>query len=142
LAYDGSGMILHSVYWTTMAPVGQGGQPGTETTSQINNYFGNFSLFQEQFTNAAKKVKGPGWVILSWQPTWHRPEILRAEMNENKTQWSGIPILALDMWEHAYYLDYRTKRDDYIDKWWQIVNWKEVEIRLMLAMAGQVTLSI
>jgi Fe-Mn family superoxide dismutase len=76
MAYHGSGMILHCVYWTTMAPAGQGGRPGTETQILINKNFENYARFQEQFINTAKKLEGPGWIILSWQPSWHRPEIL------------------------------------------------------------------
>jgi Fe-Mn family superoxide dismutase len=142
LAFTGSGNILHSIYWTIMSPVGTGGQPGNETTSQIINYFGNFPAFKAQFSSAANKVEGSGWSILTWQPTWHRLEILQAEKHQNQTQWSGIPILVLDVWEHAYYLDYNTNRDEYINNWWQLVNWKEVETRLILAMNGQVSLSI
>jgi Fe-Mn family superoxide dismutase len=142
LAFNGSGDILHSIYWTVMTSVGAGGQLGNETTSQIINYFGNFPAFKAQFSSAANKIEGSSWAILTWQPTWHRLEILQAEKHQNQTQWSGIPILVLDVWEHAYYLDYKTKRDEYIDKWWQLVNWKEVETRLILAMNGHVALSI
>jgi len=142
LAFNGSGDILHSIYWAVMSPVGQGGQPGIETTNQIINYFGNFPAFQEQFKNTADNIEGSSWAILTWQPTWQRLEILQAEKHQNQTQWSGIPILVLDVWEHAYYLDYKTKRDEYIDKWWQLVNWYEVERRLMLAMSGQVPMTI
>ena len=140
LAFNGSGHILHSIYWTNMAPVGTGGQPGGQTTSQINSYFGSIPAFQQQFTNAAEKVEGSGWTILTWQPAWYRPEILQAEKHQDLTQWSGIPILIVDAWEHAYYLDYQNRRKDYIARWWQIVNWNEVEKRLILAMRGQVPL--
>ena len=141
LAFNGSGDILHSIFWSVMAPVGQGGQPGIETTDQIINYFGNFPAFQDQFSNAANKIEGSSWAILTWQPTWHRLEILQAEKHQNQTQWSGIPVLVLDVWEHAYYLDYKSKRDEYINKWWQIVNWNEVEKRLRLAMNGRVMMT-
>jgi superoxide dismutase, Fe-Mn family len=142
LAFNGSGNILHSIYWTVMAPVGTGGQPGNVTTSQIINYFGNFQAFREQFSSAASKIEGSSWAILTWQPTWHRLEILQAEKHQNQTQWSGIPVLVLDVWEHAYYLDYQTKRDEYIEKWWQLVNWDEVEKRIKLAMNGEVPLTL
>ena len=142
LAFNGSGDILHSIYWAVMTSVGRGGQPGIETTNQLINYFGSFNAYKEQFTNAANKIEGSSWAILTWQPTWHRLEILQAEKHQNQTQWSGIPILALDVWEHAYYLDYKTKRDEYIDKWWQLVNWYEVEKRLGAAMNGNVSLSL
>lgn len=140
LAFNGSGVILHSIFWTIMSPVGSGGVPGDETKSQIINYFGDFPSFQEQFTNAANKIEGSSWAILSWQPTWGRLEILQAEKHQNQTQWSGIPILVLDVWEHAYFPDYESRREKYIAKWWQIVNWAEVERRLTLAMTGRVPL--
>ncbi len=142
LAFNGSGDILHSIYWTVMTTVGTGGEPGTQTTSQIINYFGNIPAFKKQFSSAANKIEGSSWAILTWQPTWQRLEILQAEKHQNQTQWSGIPILVLDVWEHAYYLDYGTKRDEYIEKWWNLVNWNEVESRLIQAMRGQVRLSI
>jgi Superoxide dismutase len=141
LAFNGSGHILHSIYWTIMSPVGMGGQPGLNTLNQINIYFGSFKAFQDQFKNAALKVQGSGWAILTWQPTWRRLEILQAEKHQNLTQWSGIPILVCDVWEHAYYLDYQNKRIDYINAWWSLVNWYEVEWRLLLAMNGQVPLT-
>lgn len=142
LAYNGSGHILHSIYWSVMAPEGSVGQPGNVTLSEIINYFGNFDSFKEQFSSAANKIEGSYWAILTWQPAWRRLEILQAEKHQNKTQWSGIPILVLDVWEHAYYLDYKTKRDEYIEKWWKIVNWNEVESRLKLAMNGKVKLTL
>lgn len=142
LAFNGSGHILHSIFWTIMSPVKTGGQPGTTTIRHINNYFGSLMSFIQQFSSAAAKVEGSGWAILSWQPTWNRLEILQAEKHQNLTQWSGIPILVLDVWEHAYYLDYQNRRKDFINSWWQLVNWYEVERRLVLAMRSQVPLMI
>jgi Fe-Mn family superoxide dismutase len=141
LAYNGSGHILHSIYWTIMAPVGTGGRPGRETLNQINRYFGTFDAFQTQFTNAAVKVEASGWTVLTWQPTWRRLEILQAEKHQDLTQWSGIPILVVDVWEHAYYLDYQNRRQEYVNAWWKLVDWNEVERRLLLAMRGQVPMT-
>ncbi len=140
LAFSGSGHILHSIYWTIMAPEGMGGQPYSHTMNQINCYFGSFNAFKNQFINAAGKVEGSGWGILTWQPTWKRLEILQAEKHQNLTQWSGIPILVCDVWEHAYYLDYRNERQKYIDSWWKLINWYEVERRLVHAVNGRVPL--
>lgn len=142
LAFNGSGHILHSIYWTTMGPAGMGGQPGYQTLNLINSYFGSFSAFLQQFTNAAIKVEGSGWTILTWQPTWQRLEILQAEKHQNLTQWSGIPVLVLDVWEHAYYVDYRNKRSDYVHAWWKLVNWYEVEKRITLAVRTQVPMTM
>ena len=140
LAFNGSGHILHSIFWTIMAPLNMGGQPGPQTLNQINSYFGNFNAFKEQFKNATEKVEASGWGILTWQPTWMRLEILQAEKHQNLTQWSGIPILVCDVWEHAYYLDYQNERKRYIDAWWSLINWYEVERRLQMAMNGKVPL--
>lgn len=142
LAFHGSGHILHSIYWTIMAPFGRGGQPGVQTQSQINGYFGSLSIFKEQFSAAAVDVEASGWAVLVWNPSWRRLEILTAEKHQDLTQWGGIPILVLDAWEHAYYLDYQNKRKDYVDAWWQLVNWYELERRLHLAMGGLVPLTV
>lgn len=140
LAFHGSGHILHSIYWTVMAPIGGGGQPGTLTQNLIISYFGNLPIFQEQFINAAVNVEASGWAILVWQPAWNRLEILTAEKHQDLTQWGGIPILVLDVWEHAYYLDYQYRREDYVRTWWQLVNWQEVERRLLLAIKARIPL--
>lgn len=142
LAFNGSGHILHSILWTVMAPMKMGGQPGPYTMQQINNYFGSFKAFKEQFKKATLKVEGSGWGILVWNPAWNHLEILQCEKHQNLTQWSGIPILVCDVWEHAYYLDYQNKRKEFIDKWWDLINWYEVEKRLLLAINGQVSLML
>ncbi|MCL6635564.1 MAG: superoxide dismutase, partial [Peptococcaceae bacterium] len=140
LAFHGSGHILHSIYWTSMAPVGRGGQPGVQTQNQIMSYFGSFTAFTEQFTEAAINVEASGWAVLVWQPAWGRLEILNAEKHQDLTQWGGIPILVLDVWEHAYYLDYQNRREDYVRAWWQLVHWEEVEKRLLMAMQARLPL--
>jgi Fe-Mn family superoxide dismutase len=140
LAFNGSGHILHSIYWTVMAPAGKGGRPGPETAEGINACFGSFAVFQSQFSAAATEVEASGWAVLVWQPAWGRLEILNAEKHQNLTQWGSIPVLVLDAWEHAYYLDYQNRRADYVNAWWQIVNWNEVERRLLLAREGKMPL--
>lgn len=138
LAFNGSGHILHSIFWTNMAPIGAGGRPGLATSAQIDLYFGSFGNFKEQFIQAAEKVEASGWEILTWHPAWRRMELLQCEKHQNLTQWSGIPILVCDVWEHAYYLDYQNRRREYIDRWWSLINWDDVEKRLLLAFRGQV----
>ena len=76
---------------------------------------------------AAEKVEGGGWAILVWSPRSHRLEILQAEKHQNLSQQDVIPLLPLDVWEHAYYLKYHDKRPDYITHWWHVVNWKKVQ---------------
>jgi Fe-Mn family superoxide dismutase len=138
LAYHGSGHLLHSIYWTVMAPAGSGGLPGPRTRRQIDHYFGSFGAFQEQFSAAAKNIAASGWSILAWQTAWNHLEILTAEKHEHFTQWGSIPVLVLDVWEHAYYLDYQYRRDDYVNSWWRLVNWYQVEKRLLGALQAQI----
>lgn len=140
LAFNGSGHILHSIYWTIMAPQDFDSEPGPCTVKEINKYFGSGEAFVEQFINAAVKVEGSGWGILVWNPAWCHLEILTAEKHQNLTQWGAIPILVVDVWEHAYYLDYQNKREDYVREWMKLINWEEVENRLMLAKEGQLPL--
>ncbi|EOD00289.1 superoxide dismutase [Caldisalinibacter kiritimatiensis] len=142
LAFNGSGHIFHSIYWTIMAPINCGGQPGPYTTSQIINSFGSFQAFKDQFINATTQVEASGWGVLAWNPAWRRLEILTAEKHQNLTEWGVIPILVADVWEHAYYLDYQNKRKEYLEKWWNLINWYEVERRLLLAMQGQLPLTL
>lgn len=142
LAYNGSGHILHSIFWTVMTPPGTGGQPGCYAVRQIDYAFGSLAACQSQLSAAAAKVAGSGWGILVWNPAWNRLEILAAENHEKSTQWGGIPILLVDVWEHAYYLDYPGRREQFITDWWQLVNWAAVETRLLLAMQGQLPLTL
>ena len=136
LAFNGSGHILHSIYWTNMIP--SGGEPTGLVRDCIVSYFGSVRAFREQFFRAALDVEGSGWGVLVWQPQWGRLEILTAWRHEDLTQWGTIPVLVVDTWEHAYYLDYQNRRADYIRAWWNVVNWPDVERRLRLAMAAQV----
>ncbi|KJS13746.1 MAG: superoxide dismutase [Peptococcaceae bacterium BRH_c8a] len=141
LAFNGSGHILHSIFWTVMAP-GGANQPGPLTMNQIGHYFGGLTALMEQFSQAAIKVEASGWAVLAWHPAWGRLEILTVEKHQNLTQWGGIPILVLDVWEHAYYLDYQNRREDFVRAWWQLVNWDEVENRLRLASGARLPLTM
>lgn len=141
LAFHGSGHILHSIYWKSMAPPGNRWEtPGPETIKHIMNYFGSPVRFWEQFTAAAINVEASGWAVLVWQPAWGRLEILTLEKHQDITQVGSIPILVMDVWEHAYYLDYQYRRKDYVTAWGQLVNWDDVERRLLLAMQVQMPL--
>ncbi|WP_079509017.1 superoxide dismutase [Mesobacillus jeotgali] len=127
-AFHGSGHYLHTIFWSIMTPNG-GGTPKGQLGKAINDTFGNFESFKKHFTEAAKNVEAVGWAILVWSPRSHRLEILQAEKHQNLTQWDVVPLLVLDVWEHAYYLQYKNERAKYIENWWNIVNWKEVEQR-------------
>lgn len=127
-AFNGAGHYLHSIFWNIMSPKG-GGMPKGALAEQIESDFGSFNKFKEHFSKAAKNVEAVGWAILVWAPQAGRLEILQAEKHQNLTQWDVIPILPLDVWEHAYYLQYKNNRELYIDNWWNVVNWDFVSER-------------
>ncbi|RSD25551.1 superoxide dismutase [Mesobacillus subterraneus] len=127
-AFHGAGHYLHTIFWTIMSPNG-GGTPKGQLSRAINESFGSFERFKKHFTEAAKNVEAVGWAILVWSPRSHRLEILQAEKHQNLSQWDVVPLLVLDVWEHAYYLQYKNERAKYVENWWSVVNWKEVEQR-------------
>lgn len=127
-AFHGSGHYLHTMFWDNMSPNG-GGQPSGRLMQQLKQDFGSYDKFKKHFSEAADKVEGVGWALLVWSPRAHRLEILQTEKQQLFTQWDTIPLLGLDVWEHAYYLQYKNDRKDYIEKWWNLVNWKDVEKR-------------
>ncbi|WP_421378191.1 superoxide dismutase [Bacillus salacetis] len=127
-AFHGAGHYLHTIFWSIMSPQG-GGKPRGALLTEINHSFGSFDQFKRHFSEAAKNVEAVGWAILVWAPRAHRLEILQAEKHQNLSQWDVIPLLVLDVWEHAYYLQYENNRGKYVDNWWNVVNWNEVEKR-------------
>jgi len=127
-AFHGAGHYLHTIFWSIMTPNG-GGKPSGMLMREINLSFGSFEQFKQHFSEAAKNVEAVGWAILVWSPRAQRLEILQAEKHQNLSQWDVIPLLTLDVWEHAYYLQYKNDRKKYVDNWWNVVNWKEVERR-------------
>lgn len=136
LAFHGSGHYLHTIFWNNMSPKG-GGKPTGSLLKEIEKYFGSFEAFKKHFTEAAKQVEGVGWALLVWSPRSRHLEILQSEMHMLLTQWDTIPLLVLDVWEHAYYLQYKNNRADYVEKWWNIVNWNNVQERFNKAFELQ-----
>jgi Fe-Mn family superoxide dismutase len=124
-AFNGSGHYLHSIFWEIMSPRG-GGKPEGALLQQIEKDFGSYEQFKRHFSEAAKKAEGVGWALLVWAPRSGRLEILQAERHQLMTQWDTIPLLVLDVWEHAYYLQYKNDRGEYVDNWWNIVYWPAV----------------
>jgi superoxide dismutase, Fe-Mn family len=127
-AFNGAGHYLHTIFWSVMGPK-DNGKPKGALLSDINQWFGSFNQFKRHFSEAAKNVEAVGWAILVWSPRSHRLEILQAEKHQNLSQWDVIPLLVLDVWEHAYYLQYENNKGKYVDNWWNVVNWKAVEKR-------------
>jgi Fe-Mn family superoxide dismutase len=107
-----------------------GGGPATGKIAElIERDFSSYDNFKKQFSAAAVAVEGSGWALLCCNPAFGKLEILTAEKHQNLTQWGVVPILALDVWEHAYYLKYQNKRAAFVEAWWNLVNWDGVNSR-------------
>ncbi len=128
LSFFGSGAILHELFFENMGPAIPT-SPSVELMEQIINDFGSFEKFKEQFTSASTQVEASGWCLLVWVQNWNKLEILQCEKHQNLTLWDCKPLLVLDMWEHSYYLQYKTKRPEYINAFWNILNWNVVNKR-------------
>ena len=128
LSFFGSGAILHELFFENLGPAIPT-SPDIKLMEQINKDFGSYDKFKEQFTSSAKVVEASGWDLLVWVPNFKKLEILQCENNQNLIFWGCQPLLVLDMWEHSYYLQYKTKRDEYIKAFWNIVNWNVVNKR-------------
>ena len=137
-AFHGSGHILHAIFWTNMAPAGNGGggTPEGVLAQQIEKDFGSFDKFKAQYMAATTAIEGSGWGILAWQPLGRKLVILTAEKHQQLTQWGAVPLLVLDVWEHAYYLKYQNKRGEYVKAFFNIVNWADVAARFEKAQAA------
>ncbi len=128
LSFFGSGAILHELFFQNLGPAIPT-EPDIRLMEQIIKDFSSFDKFKMQFIEAAKAVEASGWCILVWVPKWESLKILQCEKHQNLTLWGCKPILVLDMWEHSYYLQYETKRPEYINAFWNILNWNEVNKR-------------
>lgn len=130
LSFYGSGAILHQLFFENLGPAIPT-NPDINLMEQIIKDFGDFDKFKKQFNEASKTVEASGWGLLVWVPEFKRLEILQCEKHQNLTLWGCIPLLIIDMWEHSYFLQYKTDRAKYIDALWNIVNWNVVNKRFM-----------
>ncbi|MGB4336148.1 MAG: superoxide dismutase [Chromatiaceae bacterium] len=125
---NGGGHYNHTLFWTLMAPVGQGGEPSPALRAQIDKDFGSWDKFVTAFEEAGLKRFGSGWAWLVWGDG--RLQVISTPNQDNPlmdlAEVKGAPILANDVWEHAYYLKHQNKRGDYLKGWWQVVNWERV----------------
>ncbi len=127
---NGGGYYNHNLFWEIMSPAG-GGQPGGDLADAINKYFGSFEKFKELFSNAAMTRFGSGWAWLV--KSGNELKITSSPNQDNPlmdiSEVKGLPILGVDVWEHAYYLKYQNRRNDYIAAFWNVINWDEVARR-------------
>jgi Fe-Mn family superoxide dismutase len=134
LSFNLSGHVLHTVFWKNMKKGGGGDPSGnSEIGKAIIRDFGSLEAFRGHFSAAAAQVQGSGWAILAYEPVGQRLAILQSEKHNNTGAWGSVPLLVLDVWEHAYYLQYQNKRSDYIKAFYNVVNWDDVNVRLEAA---------
>jgi len=134
-SFNFGGHSLHSLFWTNMAPAGTGGgKVGGKIADRISKDFGSFDKFRTQFSDAAKTVEGSGWALLLYDKETDQLVLTQIEKH-NAMHLAGLPVLlALDVWEHAYYLQYLNDRARYVESWWNVVNWGDVEKRFNKAV--------
>jgi Fe-Mn family superoxide dismutase len=134
LSFNIGGHLLHSIFWENMAPLGKGGggQPGGAIADWINMGFGSFERFKKQFAKAASSVEGSGWAVLVAHPCIGRPLIMQIEKHNVNVFPTFDIIMALDVWEHAYYVDYKNERPKFIEAFWNLVNWDQINKNLAM----------
>ncbi|CAI9406786.1 MULTISPECIES: superoxide dismutase [Aestuariimicrobium] len=135
LAFHLGGHINHSVFWKNMSPDG-GGRPDGELASAIDEYFGSFEGFQNHFNENAKALQGSGWSMLVWDLLGKRLNVAQLFDQQGNLPVGQVPVLQLDMWEHAYYLQYKNVKGDYVTAWWNVVNWADAAQRFAKAQAA------
>ncbi len=132
LAFNLGGHVNHSIFWTNLSPDG-GGDPDGDLAAAIADGFGSFAAFQAHFTAAAMGIQGSGWAVLSWDPIGAQLIIQQLFDQQGNTAQGTVPLFQLDMWEHAFYLDYLNVKADYVAAMWNIANWANVTARLAAA---------
>ena len=131
-AFHVSGHVLHSIFWTNMSPDG-GGKPEGELDAAITEHFGSFDALQAQLTAATVNVQGIGWGALAWEPVSGRLVVEQIYDHQGNVGAGSIPLLVIDSWEHAYYLQYKNVKADFVKAFWNIVNWPNVAERFAAA---------
>ena len=131
-AFNLGGHVNHSIFWTNMSPDG-GDKPTGDLAAAIDDQFGSFDAFAAHFTATALGVQGSGWSVLAYDVIGQQLAIFQLFDQQGNVPLGLVPLLMLDVWEHAYYLDYRNVRADYVKAFWNIVNWDNVARRYAIA---------
>lgn len=134
LAFNLGGHVNHSIFWNNLSPEG-GERPEGELAAAIDEFFGDFEKFQAHFTATALGVQGSGWAVLAWDALGQRANVVQLFDQQGNLPAGTVPLLMLDVWEHAYYLDYLNVRADYVKAFWNIANWQDVAKRFEAARA-------
>ncbi|MFD3403363.1 superoxide dismutase [Kribbella sp. NPDC058693] len=135
LAFNLGGHVNHSIFWKNLSPDG-GDKPDGELGAAIDEFFGSFDAFQANFTASATTIQGSGWAILGWDALGSQLLIHQLYDQQGNLPAGQTPIAMLDMWEHAFYLQYKNVKPDYVKAWWNVVNWADAQARFDAARAG------
>ena len=132
LAFNLGGHINHSIFWVNLSPSG-GDKPTGELAAAIDDHFGSFDGFRAHFEATALGIQGSGWSVLAWDSLGQRPLIFQLFDQQGNVPVGIVPLVMLDMWEHAFYLQYRNVKADYVKAWWNVVNWDDAARRFVTA---------
>jgi superoxide dismutase, Fe-Mn family len=130
LAFNLSGHILHSIFWKNLAPKA-GGEPDGELAEMLRRDFGSFARFKRQFSETAGSIMGSGWAALVWEPVGERLLITQIYDHQSNLSQSGVPVMVLDAWEHAYYLQFQNRKAEFFDALWNLWNWRDISSRFL-----------
>lgn len=133
LAFNLSGHILHSIFWKNMIPKG-GGEPRGDFAGAIQKDFGAFERFRKQLTEVASTIMGSGWAALVWEPIGKRLLITQIYDHQSNLAQAGVPLMVIDAWEHAYYLQYENRKTEFFEAVWKLWNWQDVAARYASAL--------
>jgi superoxide dismutase, Fe-Mn family len=133
LAFNLSGHILHSIFWRNIAPKG-GGTPHGDFASAIEKDFGGFQRFRKQLTEVASTIMGSGWAALVWEPTGKRLLITPIYDHQSNLAQAGVPLMVVDAWEHAYYLQYQNRKAEFFEALWTLWDWRDIAARYASAL--------
>jgi len=139
LAFHYSGHLLHSIFWRNLEP-NEGAPPSGQLEKRIRSAFGSTDAFRRQFGAAGAALQGSGWVTLSWEMSRGSLFIEQIHDHESNTAVGTLPLLVMDMWEHAYYLQYKNKKERWIASFWELINWGDVARRFDNAECGDLAL--
>lgn len=128
LAFHISGHVLHSLLWKNMTPKG-GGEPDGELMAAVKESFGSFAGMKDQLTEAALNIQGSGWGTLAWEPVAKQLVVEQVHDHQGNIGNGTVPVMVLDMWEHAYYAQYRNAKASWVEAYWKVVNWPDVARR-------------
>jgi Fe-Mn family superoxide dismutase len=134
LAFNLGGHVNHSVFWNNLSPDG-GDKPVGDLAAALDDQFGSFDAFRAHFSANALAIQGSGWSVLGWDPLGRTLQVFQLYDQQGNVPVGIVPVVLLDMWEHAFYLQYRNVKADYVTAWWNVVNWADAASRFDAARA-------